>query len=77
MSANWTENDLRSVTYVTIGNGLWLGFVAWLVLGLCLELFTFIPIWIISTLISWIVAIYRQYTLIEIRECINEDITEK
>lgn len=64
----WTMDDYRTVSIVTIFNSLWLGFVAWLILGLWFEKFSFISIWIVAMIISWIVAIYRQSKVIVARD---------
>lgn len=59
VATQWTKADMGSVTIITLGNGLWLGILAWLVLGLWLELASFYYCWIGATLISWPVAIVR------------------
>lgn len=68
---NWTMQDFRMVSFVALGNGLWLGFLVWLVLGLWLDILSFIPIWITATLLSWILAIYRQARVIRMRESMD------
>lgn len=69
----WTQGDFRIVTVVTIGNGLWLGTLMWLVLGVWLDVAGFIPCWIGGTVISWFLAIRRQGQAIEAREDILHD----
>jgi hypothetical protein len=64
----WTERDLKTVTFVTLGNGLWPGFLSWLVLGLWLDMIGFVPCWLGATVVSWFLAIQRQYRAIEVRE---------
>ena len=41
----WTQADLKSVTIITLFNGLWLGVLSWLVLGLWLEWLSFLTCW--------------------------------
>ena len=72
MNIERTIKDLRVVSLVTIGNGLWLGLLAWLVLGVWLEVATFLPCWIGATLISWFAAIQRQHLMIEQRAAFEE-----
>ena len=55
----WNVKNLKAVSIQTIGNGLWLGTLVWLVLGLWLEVVGFIPCWVGATLFSWVVAIWR------------------
>ncbi len=68
MTIKWTKSDLSSVTIIALFNGLWLGAIAWLVLGLWLEVLSFYYCWIGATLISWLIAIKRVANAIEIRE---------
>ena len=42
----WNEIILKSVSIQAIGNGLWLGTLGWLVLGLWVNVAGFIPCWI-------------------------------
>ena len=70
---SWTRSDLSTVAMVTLGNGLWLGFIFWLVLGVWLEMVGFIPCWLGATFLSWIIAIKRQYRVMEIRAKMNEE----
>jgi hypothetical protein len=35
---NWTQLELKTVTFITVGNGLLLGFLSWLVLDLWLNI---------------------------------------
>jgi hypothetical protein len=58
---------------VTLGNGLWLGFLSWLVLGVWLDVVGFVPCWFGATLVSWFLAIRRQYRAIEVRQEISEE----
>lgn len=69
----WTRKDLNTVTFVAIGNGLWLGFLLWLVLGVWLNVAGFVLCWIGATVFSWIVAIRRQYRFIELRVEFDEE----
>lgn len=73
MAIQWTERDLKTVTFVTLGNGLWLGFLSWLVLGVWLDVIGFVSCWLGATLVSWFVAIQRQYRAIEMRQQILEE----
>lgn len=59
---------MKLVTIVTIGNGLWLGTLLWLVLGLWLEQFSFWQCLIAALVISWILAIWRGAKAIVARE---------
>ena len=56
----WNEANLKAVAIQTIGNGLWLGTLAWLVVGLWLDLVGFMPCWLGATIISWLLAIQRK-----------------
>jgi hypothetical protein len=69
----WTTADLRTVSITTVINGLWLGILAWLLLGLWLNLVGFVPCWLGATLVSWPVAILRVGRAIGVREEILEE----
>jgi hypothetical protein len=68
----WTERDAKTVTLVTAGNGLLLGFLLWLVLGLWLDIAGFVTCWIGATLISFPLAILEQRGEIESREILDD-----
>lgn len=69
----WTQADLRSVTIITLFNGLWLGVLSWLVLGLWLEWLSFLTCWIGATVISWPIAILRVGRAIGVRDEVLEE----
>jgi hypothetical protein len=72
VGAGWTERDLKTVTFVTVGNGLLLGFLLWLVLGLWLDIAGFVTCWIGATVISFPLAILEQRGEIESREIMDD-----
>jgi hypothetical protein len=72
IGAGWTERDLRTVTFVTVGNGLLLGFLLWLVLGFLLDIAGFVTCWIGATLISFPLAILEQRGETESREILDD-----
>ncbi|WP_033069824.1 hypothetical protein [Thalassospira australica] len=59
MKSRWTKDDFKQVTVLTLGNGIWLSAISWLVLGYWLEYFSFFACVSISIVFSWIVAIWR------------------
>ncbi len=72
-AVKWTLDDYKIVNFVAIGNGLWLGFLLWLILGVWLEWAGFIACWIGATIFSWLVAVNRQYKVIEMREDVDSE----
>ena len=74
--AGWTERDLKTVALVTVGNGLLLGFLLWLVLGLWLDIAGFVTCWIGATLISFPLAILEQGRVIESREILDDLVSD-
>ena len=69
----WTREDRKTVTIWTLGNGLWLGFLLWLIFGVWLGLAGFFTCWIVATFFSWFVAIWRVSRGIVLRTKIELD----
>lgn len=59
MKLGFTREDRNTVAIWTLGNGLWLGTLLWLIFGLWLGLAGFLTCWIVATFFSWFVAIWR------------------
>lgn len=67
MKSNWTAADVKSINIMTLINGLWLGFILWLILGLWLDITDFLQCWLGATIFSFCVALNRQASIIESR----------
>jgi uncharacterized membrane protein YvlD (DUF360 family) len=70
---DWTEADLRRVTFVTLGNAIWLGALLWLVLDLWLGVAGFWACILAAVLISWVRAIWWQGRVIARRGGLTAD----
>ncbi len=70
---NWTLSDYKAVSFMTLGNGLWFGFLLWIILGAWFDLISFTTCWFAATVFSWIVAISRQTRIIEMRDTDGDD----
>lgn len=68
VGTKWAKSDFSNVAIMTLLNGVWLGAIAWLVLGYWLEVLNFYYCWIGATLVSWAVAIKRVGNAIEWRD---------
>ena len=68
---------LRRVAFLTLANGLWLGIVAWLVLGVWLDVMGFLPCWILATLMAWIIAMSRRHRVKEIQGVSFEEMPQE
>tara|TARA_B110000902_G_C14183021_1_gene541233 strand:- start:285 stop:512 length:228 start_codon:yes stop_codon:yes gene_type:complete len=75
MKNNWNATDLKTVNIMTLVNGLWSGFIVWLIIGLWLEMAGFIACWLGATTFSFFVALNRVGAMVERRN--NEESMEK
>ena len=64
----WTERDLRTVTFVGLGNAIWLGALLWLVLDLWLDIAGFWTCLLAAVMVSGARAVWQQSRVIANRE---------
>ncbi len=58
--AKWKLRNFAEVAIATVVSGLFYGTLAWLALGLWLDLLSFYYCWAGATIISWPIAIWRE-----------------
>jgi hypothetical protein len=73
VAIEWTQTAFRRVTVFALFNGLWLGVLSWLVLGLWFEWFSFWQCLLGAIIVSWPVAIVRVGRAIEVDKEILEE----